>query len=364
MISRDEILYWLGEDDPVQLEKLWKQADSVRKQTVGDAIHLRGLVELSNICRRNCLYCGIRAGGAKITRYRLSHDEAIDAAAKANQFGYGTVVLQAGEDPLLTCEQIAEWVAEIKKRFPLAVTLSLGEQPESSYRRWKEAGADRYLLRFETSHLALFRAIHPNAPNEPYRDRIKILRLLRSLGYEIGSGIMVGLPGQSLDDLADDLLLFGELDLDMIGTGPFLPHPDTPLGQFALTAETLEPNERRAWAERLGLPETDRQVVNSNLNGFKVIALSRLVCPDANIPTTTAIATNDLRHGRVDGLCRGANVIMPNVTPKQYRALYEIYPHKAASLESAEETHTTALRQIAEANRTAGVGIGSRTRQP
>lgn len=330
-----EIHQWLNERNPDKLATLWQRADDCRRQHIGDTVLLRGLVEVSNICRRQCTYCGIRAGNHTLTRYRLSRHEILACAKLAADFGFGTVVLQAGEDLGLTADFVADVVQAIKEETGRAVTLSLGERDEADLRLWRKAGADRYLLRFETSNQELFQKIHPPLPlstdNFGVRDRISMLRMLREIGYEIGSGVMEGIPGQTLEDLARDIFLFGKLQLDMIGCGPFLPHPDTPLGRDA----AVSPNPMLSDTE---LP-------------YKVIALSRLVCPRANIPSTTAIATIDPAEGRKRGLSRGANVIMPNLTPIQYRTLYSIYPNKAASRETADETVATALRHLRELQR-------------
>lgn len=360
MLSFNDIYSLLKEQDPQSLTALWQEADSLRQANVGNAVHFRGLLELSNYCRRNCLYCGIRAGHQGIARYRMTEDEILDGARLAASFGYGTVVLQAGEDSVLTGDVIANIVKNIKSQWGLAVTLSLGERTEEEWAQWREAGADRYLLRFETSNQRLFNAIHPDfAGKKSKGTRIDMLKTLRRLGYEIGSGVMIGIPGQSYTDLANDLLLFRELDLDMIGCGPYLPHPATPLGTLSSNADTDADREKR---EQYGLPSTDDQVANSIEMGYKVIALTRLLCPESNIPSTTAIATMDGEHGRVNGLSRGANVIMPNLTPQKYRALYEIYPGKAATLEDAEQTHRTALEQVSAAGRIPGTGPGRRKR--
>ncbi len=343
----DEIRAWLVEANPEKLERLWLSADSLRHDTVGDEVYLRGLVEISNICRRNCLYCGIRAGNPKPQRYRMSAEEMVETARLAKKLGYGTVVLQSGEDGSVSAEEIAEIIRQIKRKTNLAVTLSLGERAEEDYITWFKAGANRYLLRFETSNETLYRAIHPPHAQGRYRSgsRIELLKTLRNIGYEIGSGVMAGIPGQTWDDLARDIALFAELDLDMIGCGPFLPHPDTPLGGVR--------------SQESGVEE---QVILDKHLPFKVIALARLVCPAANIPTTTAIATLDPVHGRLLGLSRGANVVMPNLTPACYRKMYEIYPHKAASGETPEETHELAVRQILELGRTPGQGAGTSPR--
>ena len=314
-LGHDEILAWLRETDPQRLERLWEMADETRRAHVGDAVHLRGLVEISSHCARQCAYCGLRAGNTGLTRYRMTAEEILAAAHQAVTFGYGTVVLQAGEDYSISADWMAEIVRRIKRETPLAVTLSLGERTDEELELWREAGADRYLLRFETSDRALFDLIHPGLGKQA-SDRIAILRQLKALGYETGSGIMVGLPGQTYDSVAHDIGLFRELDLDMIGIGPFIPHPQTPLGNEELW---------RGFAGGAPGQPVD-QVPNTELMVYKAVALTRLVRPDANIPSTTALATINKRNGRELGLKRGANVFMPNLTPVKYRSLYQIYP--------------------------------------
>jgi biotin synthase len=358
-MQRIEILNWLRETDPVRLADLWRLADQTRQKYVGGEVHLRGLVELSNYCVRQCAYCGLRAGNLGLARYRLSDREILECAQKAVDFGYGTVVLQSGEDPQLTRERIAGLVRQIKSETPLAVTLSLGERDDDDLAAWHEAGADRYLIRFETSNRQLYDRIHPpravgqvvnlsgaGCQPAPQSDRMAILATLRRLGYEVGSGVMIGIPGQTYDDLADDVEWFGRLSLDMIGVGPYLPHPDTPLGNPSQTRMS-------------GLLSEDEQVPASEDMTYKMIALARLLCPRANIPATTALATMNKRDGRELGLVRGANVVMPNLTPTKYRALYEIYPDKACIAESGEACHHCLAGRIASLGRQAGQGRGN-----
>lgn len=340
-MQRGDILTWLREHDPERLADLWRLADQTRQQHVGGDVHLRGLVEISNYCIRLCGYCGLRAGNQGLTRYRMSDAEIIDCARSAVGFGYGTVVLQSGEDPELTRERIVGLVQRIKAETPVAVTLSLGERGEDELVAWRRAGADRYLLRFETSNRALFDRIHPPRPNQ-VSDRLAMLELLGQLGYEVGSGVMIGIPGQTYDDLANDIELFAKLNLDMIGVGPYLRHPDTPLGS------------RDAWPEAADA----EQVPSSEEMTYKVIALARLVCPRANIPATTALATLNKSEGRELGLVRGANVVMPNLTPTKYRALYEIYPDKACIAETGEACHHCLSRRIKTIGRQPGRGRG------
>ena len=340
-INRAQIIDWLTCSDPVRLQELWQMADETRRRTVGDEIHLRGLVEVSNHCDRNCLYCGIRAQNIKIQRYRLAREEILDCARQALHFGFGTLVLQAGEDRGLDGGWMAETIRQIKQETSLAITLSLGERDLDDYRQWREAGADRSLLRFETGRRDLYERIHPPLAGVK-TDRLAMLKEMRNLGYEIGSGVMIGIPGQTYQDLADDILTFRTLDLDMIGVGPYIPHPGTPLADLG-----------QQWAAPGG-----EQVPATLDMGYRVLALARLVCPMANIPSTTALATLDGPTGREMGLRRGANIIMPNLTPKKYRQMYEIYPSKAASTENAEESCAKAFRQIEALGRIIGRGRG------
>jgi biotin synthase len=344
-MNRSAILAWLKEDDPKRLEELWRAADEVRRRNVGDAVHLRGLVEFSNHCARLCAYCGLRAENRKVVRYRMRADEILACARRAVDMGYGTLVLQSGEDPALDPAWLADCIRSIKEETALAVTLSLGEYGEEELRLWREAGADRYLLRFETSNPRLFAAIHPPRAGHPATDRIALLRLLKRLDYETGSGVMIGIPGQSYEDLARDIELFRELRLDMIGVGPFIADPDTPLG--CRTSPVPAPE----------------QVPNTDTMTCKVLALTRLVCPLVNLPSTTALATVNPQTGRALGLERGANVIMPNLTPSEYRAHYAIYPGKAGDGASVEEIDRTVRDLLTLIGRPAGVGRGDSPRR-
>lgn len=342
-MQREEILRWLRTDDPARQADGWRRADEVRRAHVGDAVHVRGLVEWSNHCRRACLYCGIRAERADLARYRLTDDEVLACARRAVGLGYGSLVLQAGEDPALTRARVAAVVRRIKRETPLAVTLSLGERDDADTAAWREAGADRYLLRFETSDRALYARLHPAWGAAP-SDRPAQLRRLRAQGYEIGGGMMVGLPGQTFETLADDLLLCRALDLDMIGVGPYLPDPHTPLG--------VDPTAFSA-------PGADAPKADARTT-LTVLALARLLCPDANLPSTTALGVVDPDTGRADGLASGANVVMPNLTPAGVRALYAIYPAKASWRETAEAADATLAALLAASGRTMGHGPGGR----
>lgn len=341
-LERTEALAWLAEDDEDRLEELWRRADAVRRERVGDVVHLRGLVEISNHCSRTCRYCGINARNHALSRYRMTADEIVESAERIARLEYGTIVLQAGEDPGIGAGWLADVVRRIKSATGLSVTLGMGERPREELAAWRDAGADRYLLKFETSDRDLYLRIHPNASGEPV-DRIALLGTLKELGYEAGSGVMIGIPGQTLASLADDIEVFASLDLDMVGVGPFLPHPDTELGREFERGEA-------------------REVPNTALMTCKVVALTRLACPEANIPSTTALSTLG-PEARALGLNRGANIVMPNLTPMRYRALYEIYPAKAKVDESALSFPERVADIIRSLGREVGTGPGGRARR-
>ncbi|MCQ2789246.1 MAG: [FeFe] hydrogenase H-cluster radical SAM maturase HydE [bacterium] len=279
-------------------EQIFFAADKVRKEYKGDAIHLRGLIEFSNICKRNCNYCGLRKDNKSIERYRLTKEEILDCTKSAVELGYKTLVLQSGEDSYFDIERLSEIISEIKK-YDVAVTLSIGEKTFDEYKSLKLCGADRYLIRIETTDKNLYEACHPDMN---FQNRIDCLKYLKNLGYETGSGCLVGLPNQTIESLADDILFFKSINADMIGIGPFIPCENTPFenlkaGDFYLA--------------------------------LKVMAIARLLLPDINIPATTAMETLK-KDGQILALQSGANVIMPNITDEKHKKLYKIYPNKGA----------------------------------
>lgn len=296
------------------LDALMSRAYAVKARVWGKRVALRGLVEISNICAKNCLYCGIRRGNTKTVRYRMSEDEVFAAVAWAAENRYGSVVLQSGE---VADETNALFVERILRRVraelgdSLGITLSLGEHPDDVYRRWLDAGANRYLLRIETSDPVIYARIHP--ADHSWQARRQCLRSLRRLGYITGTGVMIGLPGQDEDSLAHDIAFFRDEGVDMVGMGPYIAHPDTPLA---------------AEAPRL---ERERLLELS----LRMIAAVRLAIPDANIASTTALQAID-PEGREKGLLAGANVIMPNITPRKYRGEYLLYPGKPCVGEDSE----------------------------
>jgi len=326
-LSPEDILFLLSTAEREEEEVLFETADQVRKDCVGDEVHLRGIVEFSNCCAQNCLYCGLRRDNYGLVRYRMSLAEILTAAKNARSQGLGTVVLQSGEDPWFTRERVIDLIRAIKEDTNLAITLSVGERSYADYLAWKKAGADRYLLKHETTSPTLFRALRPG---RELGERLQALRWLRELGYEVGSGNMVGLPGQTDEDLARDIQLFIQHDFDMIGIGPFIVHPQTPLARAA----------------------------SGQLNRtLRVLAITRIITRDTNLPATTAAGVLD-QDGRRLALLAGANVIMPDMTPPTYRQHYQIYPGKA---QMAVDRHAL-TEMISALGRRISQGSGPRIR--
>jgi biotin synthase len=296
---------------------------------VGDGVHLRALIEFSSYCRGSCKYCGLRAANRELQRYRMAPEDIVAAAVVARDLGYRTVVLQSGEDASYTGEMLAGVVREIKALCDVAVTMCVGERPEADYALWREAGADRYLLRIETSDPDLYATLHPGMS---FDNRLRCLQTLRRLDYELGCGVLIGLPGQSDESRARDLLFLADLEPDMLGLGPFIPHPQTPIAD-ALPADLT--------------------------TTLRMTALARLLLPGAHIVATTALGTID-PAGRERGLSVGADVVMPNVTPQQFRALYEIYPGKICINETPDKCRGCIELRIRGLGRHVAGGKGGR----
>lgn len=293
-LTKDEIVALLADSSSDQA--LFAAADRVRQRYMGDAVHLRGLIEFSNTCRRNCMYCGLRRDNQVVERYRIEPDFVVELARRAKSYGYQTVVLQSGEDLYYTVDILTEMIRRIKA-LDLAITLSIGEKSREEYAAYRKAGADRYLLRIETTDKSLYEQLDPGMS---WENRVRCLHDLKSLGYEVGTGCLVGLPGQTLESLAEDILFFRQVNADMVGLGPFIPNDDTPLKEAAGGDFILS---------------------------IKVMALVRLLLRNVNIPATTAMETLH-PQGRIIALQSGANVVMPNATEGQYRKLYALYPGK------------------------------------
>ncbi|MBR1424719.1 [bacterium] len=324
LFTRQEIINILNNES--ENERIFSLADKIRRENVGDAVHLRGLIEFSNICKSNCKYCGLRNQNTNIDRYRILKDEILDYAKHAVDMGYKTLVLQSGEDSYYSTDRMVEIIKEIKK-LDVALTLSIGERSFEDYRAFKTAGVDRYLIRIETTDRELYKKLHPNMD---YDNRLRCLKDLKTLGYEVGTGCLVGLPDQTMESLADDILFFKEINADMVGIGPFIPHPDTPLKDAQTGSFTL---------------------------ALKVMALTRILLPDINIPATTAMETLN-PNGRILALQSGANVVMPNVTTTEYRSKYEIYPNKICINENPDKCHNCISAKINSIGRTIATNYG------
>lgn len=307
-LETGEMAVLLNAPDEAAQQALFDAAYRVKSEICGRKVYLRGLIEFSNICTRDCLYCGIRRSNGKVSRYTMEIGEIVRSAALAGQFGYGSVVLQSGErsDPGFV-DMVEEILFRIKELpYDLGVTLSCGEESLETYLRWRKAGAKRYLLRIESADEQIFQAIHP--AGVLYQERKAALERLKAADFQTGSGVMIGLPGQTAEHLAKDIAFFREMDLDMIGMGPFLPQADTPLG--------------------VRYPDSPGMAQRRLETALRMIAVTRLVLRDVNIAATTALQAIDPENGRERGILAGANVIMPNVGDVSRRKDYQLYNGK------------------------------------
>ena len=290
------------------LQLLRDNAVRTAREQFGLGIYIRGLVELSSYCHQDCLYCGLRRSNKGAERYRLTRDEVMKCAEEGYKLGFRTIVLQGGEDGTHTDTWLEELIHNLRTTYPdVAITLSLGERSRESYERLKNAGANRYLLRHEAANSALYESLHPTGRGLEHR--LQCARNLKELGYQLGMGMMIGVKGQTIDNIVEDLMLIKSMECQMVGIGPFLPHKATPLG--------TEP------AGELNLT-------------LATVAIARLLLPHALIPSTTALATLTPR-GRLEGILSGANVVMPNLSPSDVRAKYAIYENKASWGKEAAE---------------------------
>jgi biotin synthase len=319
--ARADIEAILRLDDDRDLGRLFAVADGVRREFIGDGVLLRGIIEFSNVCRNTCLYCGLNRHNRQLQRYRLTSDQILAAVENIASAGVKTVVLQSGEEDNLDAVWLGRMIEQIKSGWDLAVTLSVGERRRGEYQLWKDAGADRYLLKMETTDRVLYQQLHPEMS---FENRLRCLRDLADLGYQCGSGNLVGLRGQTVEMLANDVLFFKQGDFDMISVGPLIPHSQTALA---------------------GTPAGDLKMT------LKVMALTRIVSRNAHIPANTAIGSLHGRDERPKALAAGANVIMPNFTPDAVRSLYDIYPGKVARGQSTRQSIASIERMVAAAGR-------------
>ncbi len=327
-LTKEEITYLLQNITDADREVLYNYALKTKQAYYGNKVYLRGLIEFSNICRQDCLYCGIRASNVKVERYRLTPEEIIGCCDQGYVLGYRTFVLQSGEDLWYTEEILVALIQEIKKRYPeVAITLSIGERRVETYQSLFASGADRFLMRHETASKELYETLHPTMR---FEDRRACLNALKEIGYQVGAGFMVGLPGQTFADLAKDLRYLMELRPDMIGIGPFIPHSETPLGTE--TGGTLE-------------------------DTLVMVALARLLIPESLIPATTALGTLH-PQGRELALKAGANVVMPIITPTSVRKQYALYENKICGDDHPEDCRYCIERRIQSAGFEADLGRG------
>lgn len=315
-LSREQLRVLLRGQSPELIRLLGEKALALRQQHYGNRVYIRGLVEFTNYCKNDCYYCGIRRSNSGVCRYRLTQEEILSCCREGYALGLRSFVLQGGEDPYWSAQRIACLVENIKKQHPdCAVTLSVGEHPEEVYRLWREAGADRYLLRHETADPVHYRLLHPKG--QTWEHRMGCIQTLKELGYQTGCGFMVGSPSQGIEQLVEDLLLLQKLQPHMVGIGPFIPQKDTPFA--AEPAGTLEQT-------------------------LLLLSIVRLLLPKVLLPATTALGTIH-PQGRELGLLAGANVCMPNLSPGGVRKHYALYDHKLSDgAEAAESLQTLEKR--------------------
>ncbi|MGN1410133.1 MAG: [FeFe] hydrogenase H-cluster radical SAM maturase HydE [Eubacteriales bacterium] len=316
-LSAEEFAFLLDDHTPSSAGYAAKKAVEKRKQIYGSDVYVRGLIEISNICKNDCLYCGIRRSNRTCERYRLSEDEILSCCEDGYSLGFRTFVLQGGEDSYYTDRVMCSLVGKIKEKYPdCAITLSLGERSRESYQAMYDAGADRYLLRHETASEEHYKKLHP--PEMSWANRMKCLTELREIGYQVGCGFMVGSPYQTNENLAADLCFIADFQPDMCGIGPFVPHHATPFASFP--AGTLEKTTF-------------------------LLSLIRLIKPNILLPSTTALGTIDPR-GREKGILAGANVVMPNLSPTSQRKKYELYDNKICTGDESAQCRSCLERRM------------------
>jgi len=315
--SRENIISLLQSEGNDRI-LLFKKSAEIKEKYIGNKVWFRGLIEFSNICSKDCLYCGIRKGNKNLNRYNLTDQEILTAARFAHANRYGSIALQSGElESPLVADRIENLLHMIKELSDgeLGVTLSVGEQTPDVYKKWYDAGAHRYLLRIEATNQSLYNKIHPNDSKHDFKRRLDCLKSLQDIGYQTGTGVMIGLPFQSMDDLAGDLLFMKDFNIDMCGMGPYIEHADTPLIEYSGKLMVLK--------DRFDLT-------------LKMIAIIRLMMRDINIVAATALQAID-PIGREKAVKIGANIIMPNITPGKYRDSYKLYENKPCTDDSAED---------------------------
>lgn len=332
VLLKEDLVKWLKERDKTKIKKLLDDAYRIKVENIGNKVYLRGLIEISNICQKDCYYCGLRCSNKDVKRYELTDSQVLNAARFAMDSGYGSLVLQGGErDNLSFVKRVTSLVKSIKEMSggSLGITLSLGEQSADVYREWFDAGAHRYLLRIESSNPDLYYKIHPRNSRHSWEKRYKALCDLKEAGYQTGTGVMIGLPYQKEEDLANDLLFMKEFGIHMVGMGPYLKHSQTPIGKIE------------------GAGTSDLTLT------LKMVALLRHLMPNINIAATTAMQVVD-SEGREKAVFSGANIIMPNMTETEVRGFYQIYENKPGVEDDAAITKSRLEKTLASR----GIEIG------
>lgn len=317
ILSKEEFITLLNTYDEDVMKRLQDEAVRIRKEYYGDKVFLRGLIEFTNYCKNNCYYCGIRAGNQNLERYRLSMEDILSCCKEGYRLGFRTFVLQGGEDPYFTDDKIVEIITAIKENYPdCALTLSVGEKSYEAYKRFREAGADRYLLRHETANEEHYKSLHPDSMS--LSNRKECLYNLKKLGFQVGAGFMVGSPNQTNESIAEDLLFIKDLNPEMVGIGPFIPHHETPFKD---------------------------QAKGSVEKTLLLLSIIRIMLPKVLLPATTALGTLNPK-GREMGLQAGGNVVMPNLSPTTVRKQYELYDNKICTGEEAAECRGCLERRV------------------
>jgi biotin synthase len=319
-LSKSDLIFLMDTVKDDDIEKIFKKAYKIKLENVGNKVYYRGLIEIGNECIKNCLYCGIRRENYKVEVFQMSKEQILESAKWIYENGFASIALQSGErKDREFIEFIDDIIVEIKKlsHNKLGITLSLGEQTYETYKRWFDLGAHRYLLRIESSNEKIYNSLHPHDPLHDHKTRIECLENLREIGYQVGTGVMIGLPNQTTKDLVEDILFYEKMDIDMIGMGPYILHDDTPMGK-EFKGKIISRKKRVELA-------------------LKMIALTRIYLKDVNIAATTALQGLD-PMGREKGLLAGANILMPTATVKEHKAKYQLYNDKPGISDNAVES--------------------------
>ncbi len=341
-LTKEDLIYLLSLEKQEDLEMLYDAAYKVKLKHTGNVAYYRGLIEFSNYCIKDCYYCGIRKSNAEVTRFSMDLEEIREMAKWAHVNEYGSVTLQSGErtdkEFVDFCTKAINEINDVSNN-ELGITLCLGEQDEETYKTWYDNGAHRYLLRIETTNPDLYKKLHPNDDLHSFETRVDKIKTLKTLGYQVGTGVMIGLPEQTIEDLANDIIFFKEMDIDMIGMGPYVVSTNTPTGQEVLAVDGDNKEERR---KRFQL-------------GVKMIAVTRLYLKDVNIAATTALQALD-SLGREKGLKAGANILMPIITLPDYRVQYQLYDEKPCIDDTADHCKACLSGRVASVGDVVGFG--------